>query len=96
MIARRLILVEDTFELPGRGLVLVPGIIPEGDEAFRAGDAIELRRPDGKVETIQIGSLELPTPNPEHQVLVLLQGFVKEDVPVGTEVWSVDTHRTSC
>ena len=34
---RRLFVVEDTFTIKGRGQVLVPGILPEGDECFRAG-----------------------------------------------------------
>lgn len=88
--ARRLFTVEDTFEIRGRGLILVPGIIPEGDERFRVGDRITLRKSDGSSIESQIGGLELLHPNPRHDVVIMLKGMVKADVPVGTEVWSVD------
>jgi hypothetical protein len=45
--ARRLFVVEDTFLIQGRGLVPVPGIIPQGEERFTVGDSILLLRPDG-------------------------------------------------
>jgi hypothetical protein len=45
--ARRLFVVEDAFAIKDRGLVLVPGILPSGDERFRPGDRIRLRKPDG-------------------------------------------------
>jgi hypothetical protein len=41
--ARCLFVVSDTFAIKGRGLVLIPGIKPEGDERFRVGDIVELR-----------------------------------------------------
>jgi hypothetical protein len=74
----------------GRGLVPVPGIIPVGDERFRAGDRLLLKRPDGSELRTTIGSLEILEPNPTNQVVVLLKELRKEDVPIGTEVWSVD------
>jgi hypothetical protein len=73
----------------GRGLVPVPGIVPVGDERFRAGDPLLLKRPDGSELRTTIGSLEILDPNPTNQVAVLLKELGKEDVPVGTEVWSV-------
>jgi hypothetical protein len=86
---RRLLVVEASFEVKGHGLVLLPGFQPEGQEAFRAGDPILLWRPDGSAIATRIGSLELLTPNPRHDVVILLKGFAKDDVPVGAEVWSV-------
>jgi hypothetical protein len=57
--ASRLCAVEDAFAIRVGGLVLVPGIIPEGDERFRAGDRIVVRKPDGwSVDTQTVG-LEL-------------------------------------
>ena len=88
--ARRLFTVEATFAVRGRGLVLVPGIIPEEDERFRVGDRITLRRPDGSSIGTRIGGLELLDPNPRHDVVIMLKESAKEDVPVGTEVWSSD------
>jgi hypothetical protein len=64
--------VEDTFTIKGRGLVLVPGILPEGDERFRAGDPILLRKPDGSAIATTIGGLELLCPNLRGDVVILV------------------------
>jgi len=83
--------VEDTFSIAGRGLVFVPGIVPIGDERFRVGDPLLLRRPDGTCLETVISGLALCCPNPRHEVDVLLKGLTKHDVPIGTEIWSVDS-----
>jgi hypothetical protein len=86
---RRLFVVTDAVVIKGRGIVLLPGILPAGDEIFRAGDTILLRRPDGSSVTTAISSLEFVCPNPRNEVHVMLAAANKEDVPIGTEVWSV-------
>ncbi len=91
--ARRLFTVQDTFFISGRGLVPVPGIIPQDDERFRIGDPILLKRPDGSCLEWKIGGLEMISctrPRPRDDVAILLQGLSKEDLPVGSEVGSVD------
>jgi hypothetical protein len=89
--ARKLFIVEAVFAIEGRGVILAPGIVPEGSEKFRAGDAIELRLPDGTRNRTRIAGLDLPTPNPRLVVAVLLpEEFGKDEVPIGTEVWSAD------
>ena len=88
--ARCLFKVEDTFLITGRGLVLVPGIVPIGEERFRAGDPLLLKRPDGSELTTTIGGLEMLCPNPRRDVIIMLKGFTKEDVPIGTEIWSTE------
>jgi hypothetical protein len=88
-VPRRLFTVTHTFTVAGRGLVLVPGLIPIGEECFKAGDPILLRFPNGRETMTRIGSLEVPLPNPRNEVLVMLTQTVKDDVPVGTEAWSV-------
>ena len=90
IMARCLFTVEDTFVIRNRGLVLVPGIIPEGDERFRLGDPIILLRPDGSSFRTEIGGVEMIDPNPRHDLVIMLKGMAKGDVPVGTEVWSVE------
>jgi hypothetical protein len=87
---RRLFTVEDTFVIHGRGLVLAPGLIPEGNERFRVGDPVTLRRPDGSSTETRIGGLELLDPNPQRYVVILLAGITKSDIPPGTEVWSAE------
>jgi len=89
MTPRRLFTVSDTFMIRGRGLVLAPGTVPVGGERFRAGDPLLLKRPDGTEVQTTISSLEIMNPNPNHEVVVLLKELTKDDVPIGTEVWSV-------
>ncbi len=88
--ARHLFTVEDAFTIRGRGLILVPGIVPEGDERFRVGDRISLRKPDGSSTDAQIGGLELFASYALGKIPVILIAMKKEDVPIGTEVWSSD------
>ena len=88
--ARRLFTVEDTFMVKGRGLVSVPDIIPQGEEVFRVGDALLLKRPDGSAIHTTIDGLELLNPNPNNQVVVLVRFLKRDDIPVGTDVWTVE------
>lgn len=90
--SRRLITVEHVFSIEGRGIGLAPVAIPEGSEVFRVHDPIDLKMPDGTVVRTEAARWMLPTPNPEGGLNILLPpSFKKADVPVGTEVWSVDT-----
>jgi hypothetical protein len=89
--SRKLFTVEDTFLIQGRGLVLVPGIVPQGDERFRVGDPVLLKRPDGSTLTWKIGGLEIISgARRSGDVPILLVGLDKKDLPIGTEVWSGD------
>lgn len=84
---RLLFKVEHCFGISNRGL----GIVPQGDERYRVGDKLELRRPDGVVLNTRIVGLEFLNPMPpDHAIAVLLPvGLPKDDVSLGTEVWSV-------
>jgi hypothetical protein len=91
--ARCLFIVEDTFSIKGRGLVPVPGILCQGEERFRVGDPLLLKRPDGSCLEWKIGAIELIScspPRPKHEVVIVLHGLSKDDVPIQTQVWSVD------
>ena len=89
--ARRLLVVEDTFFIKSRGLVPVPGIVPQDDERFRIGDPILIKRADGSQLEWTIGGLErfLGT-TPKNDVVILLNNLTKEDIPIGSEIWSLD------
>ena len=83
--------VSQTFTIQGRGVTLLPELRPVGKESFKVGDPLKLKRPDGTEEIVNIGGIELAKVlKGPCQVLVLLSGKDKEDVPIGTEVWSVD------
>ena len=49
-----------------------------------------LKRPDGLEIMTTIGGIDFLRPNPNHVVPVMLKDLGKDDVAVGTEVWSVD------
>ena len=83
--------VTETFVMPGRCLVLLPELQPVGEERFKVGDLLRLRRPDGVEDSVRIGGLEFLKPlDGKCQLVVTLSRMEQEDVPVGTEVWSVN------
>jgi hypothetical protein len=91
--ARRLLTVEHVFTIEGRGIGLAPVAVPEGNERFRVHDPIDIRLPDGRIVRTEVASWMLPTPNPECGLNILLPpSFKKDDVPAGSEVWSVDAY----
>lgn len=95
MTGRLLFTVIEVFTAPGRGIVLLPELRPVGEERFSVGDPLIVQRPDGTEVMVQIAGLEfLKASDGSCQLLVMLSGKSKEDVPVGTEVWSVASSRT--
>ena len=90
--ARNLLTVEDPIYVEGRGICLFPVLVPQGEEVFRNGDLIDIKFPDGRVIRTQIADLSIPTPNPNSGCIIFLPpSFKKGAVPVGAEVWSVDS-----
>jgi hypothetical protein len=85
---RLLTTVEHTVVLPSHGIGLFPGIVPVGEERFRIGSVVLLRRPDGSEIPRAITGIELPTPNPRREIIFLFKGLGKSDIPLGTQVWS--------
>ena len=86
--AWKLLTVEDSFTIFGRGIVLLPGPKILEHEKIKTGDKIMLRKPDGIIDFHRIGGFEFPYPNPNNEILIL--GIKKEDIPIGTEVWTID------
>ena len=83
--------VTETFVVPGRGVVLLPELRPVAEEKFKIGDPLRLRRPNGVEDSVRIGGLEFLKPfDGKCQLVVMLTGMGKQDIPVGTEVWSVN------
>ena len=85
--------VEDAFQINGRGLVLVPGIVPQGEERILIGMPLLMRRPDGTELNWTVGGIEMISVSPyvpRNDVVILLRDLDKSEVPIGTEVWSVD------
>jgi len=91
--SRLLLVVEETFTIAGRGLVVAPdadlGAISE--RRIR----VELRRPDGTVASAE-ALAQVPFVNPPPPAdrglrhVLCLDGLSKPDVPIGTEIWIAD------
>lgn len=95
---RHLFTVDDTYMAKGRGVVLLPGIIPQVEEHVEVGDPIRLIRPDGSEFESCIWELEhfVPQRRRSDEIVIVLKGLNRDDVPIGTEVWSMDKFPCSC
>jgi hypothetical protein len=72
--------VEERFMVTGRGLILVPGL---GEKRACINDKIKIVRPDNSTIETSIKGISF---NLNRDILVG-SGLVKNDVPVGSEVW---------
>jgi hypothetical protein len=70
--------------------LIVSGLDPECPIRVYAGTSIVLKRPDGSVVTSRIQGLALVSPRLCELIDFLLKDVGQDDVPVGTEIWSVD------
>ena len=87
--SRLLFKIIDTFWMERIGLV-VDVDAKSSDVCLRAGDLLELRRPDGSRLETKVAAIPRLRPNyPDRPFSFSLPGGVqKADVPVGTEVWT--------
>jgi hypothetical protein len=85
---RRLLIVEDSFQIQGRGLVVVPGPLMEAFEG-PAVVPVELRRPDGTIREAQLSVQHFfATPAPkERRWACVFRDLGRADAPPGTEIW---------
>ena len=79
--------VEDVFQITGRGCVIVPGLPIGAEIQVRIGDALVLRRPDGSEVATSIRGMESGVRRENGGIAILLADVTKADVPIGTEVW---------
>jgi hypothetical protein len=93
--SRLLFKICDTFWLTNRGLVVATDLTGEDASdkgiSLRVGDALELRRPDGSRVVSGVAGIAMVNPYVPNRRLdfLLSPGVAKEDVPVGTEAWSL-------
>jgi hypothetical protein len=87
--AERLLVVEECFRARGRGVLVMPKRVLHGPAGAKL--TVRLRLPSGDERTTT-ASFDLPHvrgPLTPFAMLRLLE-LAPEDVPVGTEVWTVD------
>jgi translation elongation factor EF-Tu-like GTPase len=86
---RLLFTIEDVFLITGRGVILVPGF--KGEEAVRMGQEVLIKRPDGSEVRSTISGMDIPRGGQKNWgVAILVKGLSKEDVPVGSTVWTME------
>ena len=88
--------VADRFQIAGRGCVLVPGLSAEaGSPVVRVGARIRLRTPDGRIIDSHVCGIEminyLRTPEQRTAPVLLPAALSRDDVPVGTRVFLVES-----
>ncbi|MFO0899803.1 MAG: hypothetical protein U0836_20425 [Pirellulales bacterium] len=90
--ARLLFTVVDRFDIEGRGVVAVPGLAA-ADAALRPGTLLEIRRSDAPARRTRLAGLELLNPSPKDRIVPIMfpLDITKADLPIGAEVWSVDS-----
>ncbi|HEX8493622.1 MAG TPA: hypothetical protein VF658_12315 [Pyrinomonadaceae bacterium] len=80
--------VADVFLLAQRGVIIVPDE-PWG-VSLKAGDTLELRKPDGTFLITRVRGVEMSNPSRldgKAGILVGEAGLSKDDIPPGTEVF---------
>ena len=87
--------VADSFQIEGRGCVLVPGLSTEpGAPDIGRGARIRLRTPSGEETDTVINGVEMISyrkmPEKITVPVLLPNDITKDDVPVGTEVVLLD------
>jgi hypothetical protein len=89
---RLLLIVEDTFAISGRGLIVASDV--DLGAGYQRRITAELRRPDGTIShaeaLAQVPFIDPPRPGPRPQHMLLFPSLTKTDVPIGTEVWMTE------
>ncbi len=91
MSATLLFIVEDAFQIAGRGCVLVPGPSTEaGGPVLHVGDPIRLIKPNGQAIETRIHGIEMihrrPSPKVITAPIALPDDITKDQVPAGTQM----------
>jgi hypothetical protein len=93
---RRLIIVTDIIKITGRGICPWP-VVPrelicsDSGERLKVGDPLELRRPDGSASRVKLCALEWPSPDRGGPMLRFEASVAADEIPLGTEIWTVNT-----
>jgi len=81
--------ISEIFDFKGRGTIVAPGVDWDAPVTPRVGQTVELRRPDNSRVQVVIRGIEHLNPNPQ-RVTPLLFCLPPSDLPIGTEIWTLD------
>ncbi|MDK2767274.1 MAG: hypothetical protein KYX69_06090 [Sphingomonas sp.] len=87
--SKAFLVVEDVFDVTGRGLIVVPGPLQDeyaGPREF----PVTLRTPEGieHPATLTLEHMFQSPPPKEHRWVCLLRDVTKAGIPIGTEIWA--------
>jgi len=85
-----LLVVDDIFEFQDGTLHFSPLVAIPTLQGLKAGDPLELRRPDGTTIRTMLYAFDWPSPMRGQLGLSVNVPLTKADIPVGTEIWRVD------
>jgi hypothetical protein len=86
---RKLLRVEETSLIEGRGVLVVAPGVPVNSYCGPGSCEVTLRMPDGEERTAR-ATFDIPRVTPMPSVLYFLcclPGLTTTDVPIGTEIW---------
>ena len=88
--SERLLSVEDAFVAKGPGVVVMPRFTSADRERPKGKFPVQLRFPDGTSREVsaEVDVAHMRGPLPPF-AMYRLHGVTPEDVPAGTEIWSI-------
>ncbi len=96
-VKRHLFSVGEVWRIWGKGLILGPGVSADDAMTITRGSEVELWRPDGTVEVVEIYAIEYPPsvkwvskPEDVRYGVIISGDIAPSEVPVGTEVYLRD------
>ena len=89
--AAHILTVEDIFDIPSRGLIVVPGPLEDTYDGPRELK-VRLLLPNGQntLASLHLEHVFQSPPAKENRLGCILKGVTKTDVPIGTEIWAAD------
>ena len=90
--SRLLLVVEETFAIAGRDVIVAPDV--KLDDSSPRAMSVELRRPDGTTVSAE-ALVEIPFIDPPRLPLTIrhvlrLTNLTKQDIPIGTQIWATE------
>lgn len=86
---RRLVVVDAILQFQDGTLHFSPLVAIPALEEVKAGDPLELRRPDGTTIKTTLYGLDWPSPTCGQMGLSVNKPLTQADIPVGTEIWKM-------
>ena len=85
---QKLFTVGDRFYIAGQNGTVIAGEYQQNSPIFKIKDEIVLIQPDGTETTAEVSGIEIvKTVSGKKKTAILIENIIKEDVPIGTDVF---------